>query len=79
MPRHGEAANSNKKEAEKHKEELCDLIKAEVFVPQQVLNGDETGLFVKKLPNRTFIKEKVKASHGHVYERQVYSFDVWQR
>ena len=42
--RHGEAAGSNKKEAEKSKKEFSDLIKAG-FVPQQVHNGNETGLF----------------------------------
>ena len=62
--RHGEAASSNKKEAEKFKKEFSDVLKAG-FVPQQVVNGDKTGLFGKKLPNRTFTTEEEKALPGH--------------
>ena len=40
-------------------------MKAADFVPQQVSNGDKTGLLLKKLPNRTFITEEEKASSGH--------------
>jgi len=63
--RHGEAASSNKEGAEKFKKEFSDFIKAEGLVPQQVFNGDETGLFWKKLPNRTFITKDEKALPGH--------------
>ena len=58
--RHGEAASSNKKEVEKLKKEFSD-IKAEGFVPQQVFDGDKTGLFWNMLPNRTFIRQEEKA------------------
>ena len=44
--RHGEAASSNMKEAEKFKREFSDLIKAEGFVPQQAFDGNETSLFL---------------------------------
>ena len=53
------------KEAEKLKKEFNDLIKAEGFVTQQVFNGNETGLFLKKFPNHTFITEEEKALPGH--------------
>ena len=49
--RHGEVASSNKK--------------AEGFVPQQVFDGDETCIFLKKLPNRTFITKEEKPLPGH--------------
>ena len=39
--RNGEAASSNKKEAEKLKIEYSGLIEAEGFIQLQVLNGDE--------------------------------------
>ena len=42
--RHGDAASSNKKEAEKLKKEFSDLIKAG-FLPHLAFNGDETSLF----------------------------------
>ena len=57
--------SSNKKEAEKSKKVFSDLIKTKGFVPQQVFNGDETGLFFKRLPNRTFITEEEKVFTGH--------------
>ena len=44
--------------------EFSDLIKAG-FVPQQVFNADKTGLFWKKLPNRSFITEEENTLPGH--------------
>ena len=64
VQKHGEAASSNKRETEKFKKEFSDLIKAGL-VQQQVFNGDETGLFLKKLPNRTLITEEGKALPGN--------------
>ena len=49
------------KETEKFEREFSDLINAEGFVPQQVFNGDKTGLFWKKFPICTFITEEEKA------------------
>ena len=37
----------------------------EGFVPQQVFNCDESGLFWKKTPNRTYIIQEEKALPGH--------------
>ena len=61
--RHGEVASSNKKEAEKYKKEFSDIIKAGL-VPQQVISGEETGLFWKKLSNRAFITEEENVLPG---------------
>ena len=55
MVRHGEAASADQKAAEKFKVEFCDYVKAEGYVLQQVFNCDETGLFWKKMPKRTYI------------------------
>ena len=63
--RHGEAASSNEKEAEAFKVEFDKIIKEEDYVPQQVFNCDETGLFWKKMPKRTFITQEEKALPGH--------------
>ena len=46
--RHGEAASSNKEATEKFVEEFHSFITEKGFVPQQVFNCDETGLFWKK-------------------------------
>ncbi|KAM6435888.1 tigger transposable element-derived protein 1-like [Liasis olivaceus] len=40
-------------------------MKAEGYVAQQVFNCDETGLFWKKMPNRTYITQEEKALPGH--------------
>ena len=45
--------------------DFSDLIKAEAYVPKQVFTGNETGLFWKKLPNRTFTTDEEKASQDH--------------
>ena len=42
------------------KKEISGLIKAEGFVPQQVFNGDETGVLGEKLPNCTFVTQEEK-------------------
>jgi len=34
----------------------------EGFIPEQVFNGDEAGLFFKKIPKRTYITREEKAS-----------------
>ena len=46
--RHGEAASSNKDAAEKFVENFKDFMDREGFIPEQVFNCDETGLFWKK-------------------------------
>lgn len=63
--RHGEAASSNKEAAEKFVIEFSDFVKAEGYLPQQVFNCDETGLFWKKMPNRTYITKEEKTLPGH--------------
>jgi len=46
--RHGEAASSNKDAAEKFVEKFKDFVEREGFIPEQVFDCDETGLFWKK-------------------------------
>ena len=55
--RHGEVASSNKQAAEKYVGEFRDFVNAGGYLPQQVFNCDETGLFWKKMPNRTLLKK----------------------
>jgi hypothetical protein len=63
--RHGEAASANQKAAEEFVQDFSDYVKANGFIPQQVFNCDETGLFWKKMPRRTYITEEEKALPGH--------------
>ena len=62
---HGEAASSNKEAAEKFVVEFSDVIKKEDYLSRQIFNADETGLFWKKLPNRTCITKEQKSLPGH--------------
>jgi len=46
-------------------QDFSDYVKANGFIPQQVFNFDETGLFWKNMPRRTYITEEVEALPGH--------------
>lgn len=63
--RHGEAASSDVNAAEAYIKTFSELIEAKGYIPQQVFNCDETGLFWKKMPNRTYITAEEKAMPGH--------------
>jgi len=63
--RHGEAASSNKDTAEKFVGEFKIFVESEAFSPNQVFNCDETGLFWKKMPRRTYITKEEKSLPGH--------------
>nr|XP_057925930.1 tigger transposable element-derived protein 1-like [Doryrhamphus excisus] len=61
----GESANSDQSAAKDFVKEFKDYVEAERFFPQQVFNCDETGLFWKKMPKRTFIAQEEKELPGH--------------
>ncbi|CAI5779200.1 transposable element-derived 1-like [Podarcis lilfordi] len=59
--RHGEAASANKLDADRFVLDFKDYVESQGFIPQQVFNCDETGLFRKKMPKRTYITKEEKS------------------
>ena len=66
MVRYGEAASSNKDAAEKFVVKFKDFADREGFIPEQVFNCDETGLFWKrKCQKMTYItREEITSFYG---------------
>ncbi|XP_068233381.1 tigger transposable element-derived protein 1-like [Palaemon carinicauda] len=64
--RHGEAASSDKKAADEFLRKFEELISGEAYIPQQFFNCEETGLFWKKMPHRTYITSEEKNLPGHI-------------
>nr|XP_053647227.1 tigger transposable element-derived protein 1-like isoform X3 [Cherax quadricarinatus] len=65
VERHGKTASLDKRGAEEFVDGFKEYVKAEGFLPKQVFNCDETGLFWKKMPKRTYITQEEKALQGH--------------
>ncbi|BFZ12501.1 hypothetical protein BsWGS_15540 [Bradybaena similaris] len=66
----GEAASGDEKAASEFPKALAAIIKERGYTAQQVFNVDETGLFWKRMRNRTYIaKEKSAPSHKASKER----------
>ena len=62
--RHGEAASCNLEAAESFIGEFTKLIASEGYSARQIFNCDETGLFWKKMPRRTYITIEQKTMPG---------------
>ncbi|XP_064080659.1 tigger transposable element-derived protein 1-like [Macrobrachium nipponense] len=60
----GEAATADSEAAESFPSGLAEIIKDHGYTADQVFNVDETGLFWKRMPNRTYLS-KEKSAPGH--------------
>ncbi|XP_069964571.1 tigger transposable element-derived protein 1-like [Bactrocera oleae] len=60
----GEAASADETAAKNYCKVLAKIIDDGGYCPDQVFNTDETGLFWKKMPSRTFIAKSMKAASG---------------
>lgn len=69
----GESASADQEAAKNFPAELKELIAAKGYVPDQVFNGDETGLFWKKMPKRTWISKEEKRAPGFKVAKDRYT------
>jgi hypothetical protein len=60
----GEASSADHEAASSYPNEFYKIIIEKGYVPEQVFNADETGLFWKKMPSRTFISKQEKFAPG---------------
>lgn len=60
----GEAASANEDSAKAYPEQLKKIIEERGYLPEQVFNADETGLFWKKMPTRTYILKSERQAPG---------------
>ncbi|XP_037895852.1 tigger transposable element-derived protein 1-like [Glossina fuscipes] len=56
----GEVASADTAAAKRYPEEFVSLVTGEGYKPGQVFNADETALFSKRMPNKTFISKSEK-------------------
>ncbi|GFV70037.1 tigger transposable element-derived protein 1 [Trichonephila clavipes] len=61
----GESVTVDEGAAKIFPEELAKIIEDGGYSADQVFNADETGLYWKKLPNRTYIAKDEKTASGH--------------
>ncbi|XP_064081201.1 tigger transposable element-derived protein 1-like [Macrobrachium nipponense] len=61
----GEAASADSKAADSFPSGLAEIIKDDGYTADQVFNVDETGLFWKRMPNRTYLSKEEKSAPGH--------------
>ncbi|KAM4694159.1 tigger transposable element-derived protein 1-like isoform 1-T2 [Discoglossus pictus] len=61
----GEAASANVPAATEFPEILKKMIEDGGYLPEQIFNVDESGLFWKKMPERTYISKEEKSVLGH--------------
>ncbi|GFX41874.1 tigger transposable element-derived protein 1 [Trichonephila clavipes] len=62
--RESEVASADEEAARKYPEKLAKIIKDGEYCAHQVFNADETGLFWKKMPTRTYIAKSEKTASG---------------
>ena len=65
----GESASADHEAAQNFPPKLLEVIIENNYAQEQVFNVDETGLFRKRMPSRTFLSEFEKTAPGFSVER----------
>lgn len=60
----GEAASADQEAAKEYPKTFADIVEEGGYLPEQVFNADETGLYWKKMPARTYISTAEKSAPG---------------
>lgn len=60
----GESASADVEAAKNYPAQFKAIIESKSYLPEQVFNADETGLFWKKMPTRTYIAKTEKQAPG---------------
>ncbi|KAM6471903.1 tigger transposable element-derived protein 1-like isoform 2-T2 [Liasis olivaceus] len=60
----GEAASADEVAAKHFLDELDDIIAEGYYLPEQIYNVDKTGLYWKRMPERTYIHKEAQATPG---------------
>ncbi|XP_026482734.1 tigger transposable element-derived protein 1-like [Ctenocephalides felis] len=66
----GEQASADSEAAENFKLKLARIINEGGYSPEQIFNADETALYWKKLPSRTFISKDQRRAQGFKLSKQ---------
>ncbi|CAM5152081.1 unnamed protein product [Natator depressus] len=74
----GEVASANEKAAKAYPEQLKKIIEEKGYLPEQVFNADETGLFWKKMPNRTYTSKSERQAPGFKAAKDRVTVALWQ-
>ena len=61
----GEAASADTVAAREFPETLREIINEGAYLPEQVFNVDETGLYWKRMPDRSYISKEEKLMPGY--------------
>lgn len=60
----GEQASADTEAAHKFKQEISEFVQKEGHTADQIFNADETALYWKKLPSRTYISKNQRHAPG---------------
>lgn len=66
----GESASADAIAAKNYPEVLKEIIRNGGYCPEQVFNVDETGLYWKRMPDRTFISRDEKSASGYKVSKE---------